>query len=570
MHLQGDLKVQLGHATHTGPKERNEDALGTRIPHDSRLATKGITAVISDGVSAASAAAEASQSAVLGFLNDYYETPEPWEVKTAGHRVIGALNRWLFSQGLGQANQEKGWLCTFTALVLKSHTGYLFHIGDSRLYRIREGQLEQLSEDHSSLSSGQSPYLTRALGLTSNPQVDYRSFDLQTGDTFLLTTDGIHEEIPPDQIQTTLSIHPPQAAADQLAKLTQHSDDNRSCLILKIDALPDSDKDEVFRRLTRLPFPPELSPGDTLDGFRINTTLAATKNTQLYLVSDQETGEQLVMKTPSVSFSDDPSYLERFALEEWIGLRTRHLNLVKIRRSPRPQTSCYYLLEHIKGITLTKWIEANPTAALDDIVAIISQIISGARSLHRHDTLHQDLKPDNILVLPGLIVKIIDYGSCHIGGITEISSPFDRHSALGTIDFSAPEYRYGARPSTKSDLFSIAAITYFLVTKQQHPFGEPWQKAQSLRDFTTLKYISATRHNPMVPLWFDAALKKALSPTPTARHESMSEFLGNLRRPDYSLLGKDALPFIERNPLLFWKLLSATLAILLIIVLLVS
>ena len=130
MHLQGNIQIQSGQSTHTGPKEKNEDALGIRIPgNQSLLATKGITAVIADGVSAASAAKEASETAVGGFLNDYYETPEPWEVKTAGHRVLGALNRWLFSQGLSHNSQEKGCVCTFTSLILKSQTGYLFHIG---------------------------------------------------------------------------------------------------------------------------------------------------------------------------------------------------------------------------------------------------------------------------------------------------------------------------------------------------------------------------------------------------------------------------------------------------------
>ncbi len=564
MHLQGNIQIQTGQSTHTGPKDQNEDALGFRIPASDIIATKGIASAIADGVSAASAAKEASESAVLGFLNDYYETPEPWEVKTSGHRVLSALNRWLFSQGLSHPSQEKGYVCTFTALILKSQTGHLFHIGDSRLYRLREGKIEQLSTDHSSQVSPETFYLTRALGLEYNPQIDYRSFELQPGDTFLLSTDGIHDLLTPQQISTALT-HPPQEAADLLAHLAQDSPDNRSCIVLKVTSLPDSDKNEVFRRLSHLPFPPDLSPGMTIDGLRIDRLLSATKNTQLYLATEPATRRQLVIKTPSITFSDDPSYLERFALEEWIGLRTQHLNLVKIIKPTQTRTSCYYLLEHIPGITLTRWCEANPQAQIADVVAIISQIIAGTRALHRKDTLHQDLKPDNILVLPGPVVKIIDYGSCHIGGISEITSPFERHSALGTIDFSAPEYRYGAQPTTKSDLFSIATIAYFLITNQNHPFGKAWEKAKTLRDFNHLKYQSATRHNPMIPLWFDAAIKKSLAPTPSGRHQSMAEFLNNLRQPNYALLDRDALPFIEKDPILFWKTATAILLLILII-----
>lgn len=565
MHLRGDIQVRIGQASEKGPKEKNEDCLGVRIPKDETLATKGIAAVISDGVSAASQAKEASEASVLGFLNDYYETPEPWEVKTAGHRVLSALNRWLFSQGLGHSSEEKGFVCTFTALILKSHTAHLFHIGDSRLYRLRNGQLETLSNDHSTPSSDDSTYLTRAMGLVHSPQIDYSSFELEQNDIFLLTTDGIHDEIPHAHIQKILLNSSAEEAADKLADAAKESKDNRSCIVLHVDSLPDSNQNEVFRRLSRLPFPPDLSPGVVIDGYTVERIIAATKNTQLYVVRDEETDHTLVMKTPSVSFQDDPSYLERFALEEWIGLRTKHPNLARAIKPPRPRTHCYYLLEHIPGITLARWCELNPNPPIDKVVGLVEQIISGTRALHRVDTLHQDLKPANILVLPGSTIKIIDYGSCYIGGISEIASPFDRHSALGTLDFSAPEYRYGARPSSKSDLFSIAALTYYLITNQQLPYGAPWDRAKTLHDFINLQYVSATQHNPMVPLWFDAALKKTLAPTPGARHETMSEFLHDLKKPNYSLLNRNDLPFIEKNPLLFWKITSAVLLLALIV-----
>ncbi len=566
MHLQGNIQIQIGQVSETGPKEKNEDSLGIRIPKDNTLATKGITAVISDGVSAASAAKEASESAVYGFLNDYYETPEPWEVKTAGHRVISALNRWLFAQGLGYDSQEKGAVCTFTAFILKSHTCHLFHIGDSRLYRLRNNQLEQLSHDHSSKISETASYLTRALGLEQNPQVDYQSFRIIAGDRLLLSTDGIHDQLSDQQIQEILEQeHDAQKAVEALSQASSHSADNRSALLVNIDKLPDENKDEVFRRLSQYPFPPDLEPGMTIDGLRVERILSQTKNTQLYLVAEPDSNRKLVMKTPSITFSDDPSYLERFALEEWIGLRTQHLNLVKVHKPMQERTHCYYLLEYVPGITLPKWLKENPKAPLEEITAIIGQIISGVRALHRKDTLHQDIKPDNVLVLPGPTVKVIDYGSCYIGGISEMSSPFERHSALGTIDFSAPEYRYGSRPSTKSDLFSIAAITYFLLSNGEHPYGEPWQKAQTLRDFSNLTYISVTKHNPMVPLWLDAALQKSLSPIASYRHESMSAFLSNLSKPDYELLSKNDLPFIQKDPVLFWKITSAILLLLLIL-----
>jgi eukaryotic-like serine/threonine-protein kinase len=558
MHLTGRIELGTGLFTSPGPKPVNEDCLGVHIPDASLLPTKGIVACIADGVSAASAGKVAAESAVISFISDYYETPESWEVKTAGHRVLTALNRWLFSQGQGFRAAEKGCVTTFTAIVLKSQTAHVFHIGDSRLYRFRDGDLEQITSDHASHVSADTCYLTRALGLTASPEIDYQTFPLEKGDRLLLSTDGIHGDISRHDIEKVLKQNPDsQSAADALGAIAAHSRDNRSCILLDIQSLPDSDKNDVFRQLSALPIPPDMLPGQSIDGLQIERVISASKNSQLYLVSDMDDNNRsLVLKTPSVSFEDDPSYLERFALEEWIGLRTDSPHLAKVVRRTRQRRFLYYLLESIDGMTLGRWSEKNPSPPVEQVIGMIGQIVEGVRALHRRDTLHQDLKPDNILLDSQGVVKIIDYGSCRVGGITEISSPFEREAALGTMDFSAPEYRLGLTPTTRSDLFSIAVITYHLLTGGHHPYGKAWEKARNQKDFFNLIYQPAAAHNPMVPLWMDAVLRKALSIRMESRQEVMSEFIHNLRNPDPAFLTSEPLPFAQRNPLLFWKLVA--------------
>ncbi len=243
-------------------------------------------------------------------------------------------------------------------------------------------------------------------------------------------------------------------------------------------------------------------------------------------------------------------------------------HLAKAVRREHPRRFLYYLMEPVEGLTLGRWSEQHPKPLVEEVVGLVAQIVEGVRALHRKDTLHQDLKPDNLIVSPEGLVKIIDYGSCHVGGISEIASPFERHAALGTLDFSAPEYRLGTRPTKRSDLFSIAAIAYHLLTGGRHPYGKAWESAKSPRDFHTLTYVPAATHHPMVPPWMDGALRKALSIVPEARHESMSEFVHNLRQPAPEFLTVEAIPFAKRHPLLFWKCaalffaaLSAVLAI---------
>ena len=558
MHLAKNLAVSSGRYTDPGPKSENQDFLGMHVPEGPLLATKGIAACIADGVSAASAAREASETTIRSFLNDYYETPESWQVKTAGQRVLTAINRWLYGQGQGSVSAEKGYVTTFTAVVFKSQTAHIFHIGDSRIYRLRSGELEQISRDHSSRVSADACYLTRAMGISLTPRIDYHTLSVEPGDLFLLSTDGIHEFLSrQDLLRILSSSQAPEEIATQLGEATAHSNDNRSALVVRVDALPAQDKDDVFRQLSTLPFPPDLLPGQSIDGLMVDKLIAASPNSQLYLVHDTSDNDRpYVLKTPSINYQNDPGYLERFALEEWIGLRTDNANLVKAVRRETPRRFLYYVLEPVNGPTLEEWSKQNPSPSVESVVKIVRGIVSGTRALHRRDTLHQDLKPGNILLDADGTVKIIDYGSCRIGGISEIATPFHRQDALGTLDFSAPEYRLGATPTTSADLFSIATIAYYLLTGGQQPYGERWDGAKILRDFHTLTYTSATSHNPMVPLWMDASLRKALSILPDRRHESMSEFVRFLEHPDPSLTTTAPLPLVVRNPVLVWKLIA--------------
>lgn len=561
MHLTGRIGLETGLFTSPGPKPRNEDCLGVHIPPANLLATKGIVACIADGVSAASAGKEAAEAAVIGFITDYFETPESWEVKTAGQRVLTALNRWLFSQGQGFRAAEKGCVTTFTAIVLKSQTGHVFHIGDSRLYRLRGGEIEQITRDHASQVSAETNYLTRALGLNASPRIDYHTVPLETGDRFFLTTDGVHGHLSDARLLAVSSASAdPQACADALGDAAAASNDNRSCIVLDVQSLPDSDEDDVFRQLSDLPVPPDLLPGQSIDGLEVEKILSASKNSQIYLVTDLDDPDRrrFVLKTPSVNFEDDPAYLERFALEEWIGLRTESAHLAKVVRRERPRRFLYHVMEHVEGPTLGQWSRDNPRPPIDTVIDLLSQIVEGVRALHRRDTLHQDLKPDNIMIGADGVVKIIDYGSCRVGGIAEIATPFTRQSSLGTVDFSAPEYRLGANPTKRADLFSVAAIAYHLLTGGGRPYGSAWERAHSHKDFAHLKYTPAATRNPMVPPWMDGVLHKALAILPETRHEAMSEFIHDLRHPATFTSEPVRQSLLERDPVKFWKILAAT------------
>src|SRR5215472_15277293 len=195
-----ELRISIGQHSEKGRKEANQDFHGALIPEQPMLGLKGIALALADGISSSSVSRIASESAVKSFLTDYYCTPESWSVKSSAQRVIDATNSWLHaqtrqSQYAYDKDKDKGYVCTLDVLVLKSATAHVFHIGDSRLYRLVGSALEQLTDDHRVMLSSQQIYLGRALGMGPQVEIDYRMLPLEEGDVFVQATDGVCEHV---------------------------------------------------------------------------------------------------------------------------------------------------------------------------------------------------------------------------------------------------------------------------------------------------------------------------------------------------------------------------------------
>jgi len=556
--MSTSLKVSLGQHSDKGIRQRNEDFYGVYQPDDATLDSKGIACAIADGMGSCANAQEASEHCVKGFLNDYFSTPETWSVKSSGAKVLTALNSWLLSNG--NKDHAHGMVTTFSALVLKSTTAHLFHIGDSRIYRYRNGDLEQLTADHRVWISEQNNYLSRAMGIDFHLDIDYRTVDMAQGDIYLMTTDGIHDYLNEAQLKQQLQS---SAALDEIAEfIVQHalavkSHDNVTCQLIRIDSLPSQDANEVFNELTRLPFPPPMGPGMTIDGYEILDEIHASTTSQLYKVRDTVNGELFMMKTPSVSYSDDPAYIERFYMEEWAGKRINNDAVLKIFELQRPRNFLYFLMEYIDGKTLKQWMRENPLPDIHVVTELTNRIIQGLRAFHRMEMLHRDLKPENIMLTGSGDIKIIDFGSVKIAGIQEISTPVERLELLGTKNYTAPEYLLGMQGSNRSDIFSLGVLVYQMLTGE-FPYGDRLTRNLNWRTLNKIKYTSAIAYNPMIPLWLDGALEKAVNTDPRLRYDTFSEFLFDLTHPNATFMQRSA-PLLENNPALFWKISSAIL-----------
>ncbi|MBR1266667.1 bifunctional protein-serine/threonine kinase/phosphatase [Bradyrhizobium sp. AUGA SZCCT0222] len=568
-----ELKISVGQYSDKGRKETNQDFHGVLIPAEPLLSLKGIAIVLADGISSSNVSRIAAESAVKGFLTDYYCTSESWSVRTSAQRVLEATNSWLHSQTRRSQysyDRDRGYVCTLSAIVLKSTTAHLFHVGDSRIYRVSGNSLEQLTNDHRVIISSEQSYLGRALGVNPQIEIDYLMSRVEKGDTFVLVTDGIYEHVSDRHIARTVRDN--AADLDQAAKAVAElafelgSKDNLTIQIVRVDELPESAASEVFGQPRELPLPPLLEARQVFDGYRIVRELHGSSRSHIYLAVDIESEDVVTLKIPSIDLRDDPEYLKRFMMEEWVARRIDSPHVLKPCLPSRKRNFLYVATEYIDGQTLTQWMIDNPRPTLETVRGIVEQIAKGLRAFHRKEMLHQDLRPDNIMIDRTGTVKIIDFGSTKITGVIEAAPSGNRNDILGTAQYTAPEYFLGEPVSSRSDLFSLGVITYHMLTGKL-PYGAAAAKARTRSQFSRLIYSPASHRDREVPVWVDGTLERAVHPNPYKRYDSLSEFLHDLRHPNANYLGTSSTPLIERNPLLFWKTTTIVLALVVIVLL---
>ncbi len=567
------LKVSVGGLSIAGVKEQNQDAFAAHSPEAPMLQHKGVACALADGVSSSAESHIASQTAVTQFLSDYYSTPDSWTVKNSAAKVLTALNRWLYQHGNSGTRAKNSLVTTFSAIVIKSTTAHLFHVGDSRIYRLRQGELELLTQDHSSTFGGNKSYLTRALGIDSHVEVDYRRESVEQGDLFLLSTDGLHEFIDDKSLPTRLSELDADLEADakQLvhAALEAGSDDNISCLLVHVDQLPVEQLDEAHRKLTHLPIPPVMKAGNRIDDFQVLEVLFSGTRSHLYLVKDDNSDQLYALKTPSQNFAEDPLYLDGFIKHEWVGKRIHHPAVMNVFNPPREKCFLYYLSEYIPGQSLRQWMIENPQPPLDQVRGLIKQVAMAVRALDRLEMIHQDLKPENIIINLNGRVKLIDFGTVRIKGIDEISSPLENDIPQGSVNYVAPEYLLGQKGTHCSDLFSLGVICYEMLTGKV-PYKERPANNYMIKGFGELDYLSPRIDRPDLPEWIAGCLQKACAADPDRRYPVLSEFLFDLENPNKLFQHSERnKPLIEKNPLLVWKGLCLLLLLLNILQLLV-
>ncbi|ESQ89191.1 bifunctional protein-serine/threonine kinase/phosphatase [Asticcacaulis benevestitus] len=564
------LDIAAGFASDIGKRDENQDFAALCLEDGQRL--HGAVAALADGVGGRKGGRVAAELSVRTFIDDYLGQSELLSPRKTAARALESINYWLFREG--QKNENlKGMCAAFTGVVIKGRRLHSFHAGDTRLYRLRAGQLELLTQDHKPEGADGSSFITRAVGAEEAIRIDYGAHDIFPHDRLMLCSDGVHGFVSQTQILALLDARTsPDETAQKLVSmaLAHGGDDNATAMVIDVIDLPPATIEDLNLAIAKLPMIEPPHTGETIDGFRLDRQLADGIYSRVFRARDMRefrTGvsPHVVLKFPKPhTIGSESSARSAFMREAWVASRVQHMWIGSVLDIAPGRQSCLYVAQpYYAGETLEHRLSRAPKIRLEEGVAIATKLAKALGSLHRAGIIHRDVKPENIILMPEGGFKLVDLGVARIPGIDK-----DSLFVPGTPSYKAPELFDGKPGDERSDIFAMGVTLYRLFTGGAYPFGEI-ETGQTPK-FSKPELLTSRRGD--LPAWLDSLILQALAPNPQDRFRDGFEMAFKLEtgahgaEPDF--FRKHS--WLGRNQIGIWRGVSLFLALVIVAMLLTS
>jgi serine/threonine-protein kinase len=262
-----------------------------------------------------------------------------------------------------------------------------------------------------------------------------------------------------------------------------------------------------------------LEPGDILDHYRIEASVARSGMATLYRATDEKSGRKVALKVPHPEMEADPVLVERFKREQEIGQILDHPGIVKTFNSEE-RSRLYMVIEWVEGRLLRTLLNEERALPVERAEKITLLICDALDYMHKRGIVHRDLKPENVMVNDRDEIKLIDFGIAMKEDARRLTF-VNVSSMLGTPDYIAPEQVQGKRGDQRSDMYALGIMFYEMLTGQV-PFSGPNPLAvmneRLLKDPTPPREL-----NPEIPPELEEIIFRALERDPRHRYASAHE-----------------------------------------------
>jgi non-specific serine/threonine protein kinase/protein-serine/threonine kinase len=273
----------------------------------------------------------------------------------------------------------------------------------------------------------------------------------------------------------------------------------------------------------------DLRPGAVVDGFVLEKLIHKGGMAVIWLVKHPDISLPAVMKIPMIGEGDEASSIVGFEMEQMIMPQLTGKHVPKIFGMGDITALPYIAMERIIGKTLGEVCGKLPMKP-EPAATLAGKIATGLVDLHRQQVIHFDLKPHNIIFRESNGDAVfVDFGLSRHAKLPDLFSEEIR-IPMGTAPYIAPEQVLRNRTDPRSDIYSLGAILYEMITGEQ-PFGSP-DSTKGLKRRIWADPKPPRAHNKDVPPWLQEIILRCLEPDPTRRYPNASQLAFDLTHPD--------------------------------------
>ena len=241
---------------------------------------------------------------------------------------------------------------------------------------------------------------------------------------------------------------------------------------------------------------------------------------------DASNGERVAVKVFKQTVQGDSVAKQRFLREVEAASRVEHPTIIRIHEWGEDAGVTFIAMEYVSGQPLSKLLSPIAPFPVQTTVHIVHQLASGLASVHRAGLVHRDIKPDNIMVLKEMAVKLSDFGVAKVPD----SSLTLAGELLGTLQYMSPEQAKGQLEiDGRSDIFSLGVVLFEMLTCKR-PFDGYGLGLSLIKRIIENPAPQVTKLKPGIPEAFDFIVRRALAKNPADRYQSCDEFAEDLRK----------------------------------------
>ena len=254
--------------------------------------------------------------------------------------------------------------------------------------------------------------------------------------------------------------------------------------------------------------------------YKIVKSLGEGGMADVYLAIDTIINREVAIKILRGELGNDPVTLLRFQREANAASKLNHPNVVQVYDVGTSEDRHFIVMEYIRGKTLKQLIQLRGALHKEEAVSIMKQLLSAVAEAHRHNIIHRDIKPQNVLVKDDGTVKITDFGIALAHNAVQLTQS---DSVLGSAHYLAPETTRGEAATNQCDIYSLGIVFYELLCGSVPFTGD--NPVQIAMKHLSEEIPSIREFNPSLPQSIENIIIKATAKNKAYRYQSVEEML---------------------------------------------